>query len=106
MARPPRDLDKVPSLLDPPPSDRPRMGPYLAELERTLATLELREVDAALVGLCRGLARGMDGTYGDPRELALISPKYLAALKALCVTRDSAAPAAQETASPLRVASY
>lgn len=105
MARPPRDLDQRPELLAPPPSGTPGMGPYLAELERTLATLDLREVDCALAGLARGLARGMDGAYGDPREVALIAPKYLAALKALCATRDTA-PAAAGEGPTLRLAAY
>lgn len=82
------------------------MGPYLAELERTLATLDLREVDCALAGLARGLARGMDGAYGDPREVALIAPKYLQALKALCVTRDTAPAVVEENPAALRLASY
>lgn len=103
--RKPVDLHRETALLDPPPSDRPGMGPHLAELERTLERLDLQDVDAALAGLARTLARGMDGAFGDARTVAMIAPKYLAALKALCVTRDTA-PAAAEEGPSLRLAAY
>lgn len=70
-------------------ADPPKMGPYATDLERTLSTLDLGDFDAAAAGLARGMARAMDGCYGDARELARIAPKYAAALKALRATRES-----------------
>lgn len=66
------------------------LGPYAAALEKTLKELSLRDVDAAAVSVARGLARAMDGAYGDPNQVTVISPRYIAALKALRATRDTA----------------
>jgi hypothetical protein len=83
------------------------MGPYLAQLEKTLATLELTDFDAAAAGIARGLARALDGAYGDARELAILAPKYQAALKALRATRESrAANAPAADASAVKLAAY
>lgn len=87
------------------PMDHLGRGPHEAELEATLERLDLGEVDRAVVRLCRTLARSMDFCMGDPKDTALMAPKYLQALKALKATPDTATPAAEETAT-LRLASY
>lgn len=80
-------------------------GPHEAKLEEALERLDLRGADVAAVALCRTLARSMDFVLGDPKDVAMLAPKYLAALRALKATPDTAPPAAQE-APGLRLTAY
>lgn len=113
LAMPPRpvpDLPELPELPAPSAAEAggvpdgfeapPGLGPYAAACERTLATLDLQDGDAAAASVARGLARALDGAYGDGRELAVLAPRYLAALKALLATRESAPAVAESPAAP------
>lgn len=68
-------------------------GVHAVQLERTLATAGLTDADAAAVSVVRTLAGVLDRAHVmcDEHMVAVISPKYLAALKALRLTRESVA---------------
>ena len=67
-------------------------GRHAKALETALAKLGTDGLDAAATELARTLARAMDAVPADdPHQLALIAPKYGAALKSLGLTRDSTA---------------